>query len=204
MDEMDEIIEKLSLEECKIWRERLKAQCKVLKKQRAIEEIKQTVAEMGCKLSHQFYKIPELHYFTLDLYVDLKTCGFTTDPEDNFKIVDLHEVQDPWYDELGDDVCPENADLVLPCNDSWQASNFDEPVRGKGTVDVYLYYRKMDCPPDGTEFVAFCSAGEKYDLEVRGDRVLVKTNPSGEKDLFCLVNEWSTQDLAALVELDDD
>jgi len=132
-----------------------------------VKRMSQEIDSKGyCFSLNIFYEFPCLE---LSLNVDISTY----DKEDH---TDIHARglsydQLPLIKRLGFNYHPTDKDDYDYDDDDWTSGDWDDPDKNIGKMSLFLYYKKVPCPPEGTRFESSDETGEIKQTEIRDGQI---------------------------------
>jgi len=193
MEQVKSIITTLDLNSLHELKKHLDNTINTLEDQQLRLKIKQEVKDNGYSLQPTYSEsIEGLNRMYLKLYVRISTW----DKEDftGATIDGLDDKQDPWYDELELDYCPQ-GDNYEDVIGEWIFNDWDDPVEARAYTYVNIYYSNIPCPKEGTKFTCINEDGEIEHWSIKDGLYL------GNKKVDS-IDHWNDYDLC-IISMDE-
>ena len=184
MEQIVNLLDKISNDELSelsnIINDKLESSRKERRNKKIIKEIENKGYHCRTDLNETI-EISELNHIKLPLYIDI----YTKDREDKEDIhVDgLSDKQEKWFKFLDFEYEPCDNDVFDPLED-WVYGDWDSPITGTARMTVYVYYKVLPCPKEGTKFQSLDEDGNLEEWQVLNGFLL-----SNEK-IYGTITNW--------------
>lgn len=164
-------INRLSIEQLKQLRQQIDDLITEKTNQNHTNKIKEKIFSDGYYCDKNFSdRILEYKVMVLPLYVDICTiCNMSS----------LSGEQEPWVDKLRFD--EDNRNCGCHCL-----------IINSTTINIYVHYKLVPCPPEGSMSDSINESGGIDKIEVRNNKIWINGT------IYCNTNEWHLHDFFVL------
>lgn len=163
----------------------------LIQERKSVQKIEQILTEVEKNGYFCTTLCIEFPHLTLPLRVNLH-AWINYDEMGNVKVGGISEKQLPWVDRLCFDYTPSKKDNWRLSWDEWRCSGAGEAVKNTGFIDIYVYYKKLPCPPEGTIFESVNEEGDIDEMEIKDGKIYC----FGE--VLDSVDEWDDYDIMVI------
>lgn len=189
MDAILPTLQNLSLNDLQVLEQAIKIHISAKQEQRKIELIKDQVKHNGYHCDTNKFNISELNVLTLPLYINVYTCDCEDIHKNSCHVAGLSSNQKSWATRLGFKYEPTD-------DDTWELSfdnkDWHDPILSQGRMNVYVYYNKVPCPPDGSKFESIDYEGNLNHFEIQNGKILSNGLVFGD------TRNWNDYDILVL------
>lgn len=179
---MDDLyLDNLSIEELKDLKKKIEDKLQKLKILKEKKSLEKEITELGYAFRKHHIEC-EFNYMVLEIAVGIYTWNKEDKDRKDWYLSDKSVQQKPWFKYLSyPDLNKFEIYDVTRTDDEWSYGDYDDPAKGIGYVEVYLYFKQSELPPEGKKIKVIIEDyedGEPCTLYVKESVIYINEVPS--------------------------